>query len=121
MKYVMLVYQDERSAKAASDEQMAGSVARFKDFHEEVAASGHMQAATRLRHSDTATTVRLREGEILTTDGPYAETKEQLGGFYLMECADLDEAIELAARIPTAESGFIEIRPVYVDQQEESS
>lgn len=117
MKYVLLVYQNEKAAKAATDEEMAASLARFEAFHEEAGASGQLQQGTRLHHSDTATTVRLREGQILTTDGPYAETKEQLGGFYLAECEDLDEAIELAARVPTAESGHIEIRPVYVGEQ----
>jgi hypothetical protein len=114
MKYVMFVYQDEAASKAASAEVMAASLERFNAFHEEVIASGHLQDAQRLRHTDTATTVRVREGKILSTDGPYAETKEQLGGFYLFECADLDEAIGIAARIPTAEAGAIEIRPVFV-------
>jgi hypothetical protein len=113
MKYAMFVYQDERSAKTATEEQMAASVARFDNFHQEVMESGHLQDAQRLRHSDMATTVRVRDGKTLTTDGPYAETKEQLGGFYIFECEDLDEAIGIAARIPTAESGYIEIRPVF--------
>lgn len=113
MKYAMLVYQDEQSAKQATEEQMAASLGRFNAFHQEVAESGHLQDAQRLRHSDVATTVRVREGQTLTTDGPYAETKEQLGGFYIFECADLDEAIGIAARIPTAKSGYIEIRPVF--------
>lgn len=113
MKYTMLVYQDEKAAKAASEEQLAASLARFNAFHEEVTQSGHLLDAQRLHHSDLATTVRLREGKTLTTDGPYAETKEQLGGFYIFDCEDLDEAIEIAARIPTAESGHIEIRPLF--------
>ena len=113
MQYVMLVYQDEKASKAATDEQMAASLERFNAFHAEVAASGHMVDGFRLRHTDTATKVSVRQGETLTVDGPYAETKEQLGGFYVMECADLDEAVEIAARIPTAQSGYIEIRPVF--------
>lgn len=113
MKYVMLVYQDEQAAKAASEEHLAASLERFNQFHAEVAESGHLVDGTRLRHSDTATSVRLRDGEVLATDGPYIETKEQLAGFYLMECSDLDEAISIAARIPSAESGIIEIRPVH--------
>jgi hypothetical protein len=114
MKYVMFVYQDEAASKAASAEAMAASLDRFNVFHQEVMASGHLQDAQRLQHTDTATTVKVREGKVLSTDGPYAETKEQLGGFYLFECANLDEAIGIAARIPTAESGAIEIRPVFV-------
>lgn len=113
MKYIMLVYQDEVASKAASAEQMAASVERFERFHDEVRASGHLLDSNRLRHSDMATTVRVREGKTLSVDGPYAETKEQLGGFYLMECRDLKEAIDLAARIPTAQSGAIEIRPLF--------
>lgn len=113
MKYVMLVYQDEGAAKAASEQLLAESLERFNKFHEEVAASGHLLDGTRLRHSDTATSVKVREGETLTTDGPFIETKEQLAGFYLMDCVDLDEAISIAARIPTAASGAIEIRPVH--------
>jgi hypothetical protein len=113
MLYVMLVYQDEKASKAASDEAMAASVERFNAFHEEVMQSGHLVEAQRLHHSDRATTVNVREGKTLAIDGPYAETKEQLGGFYIFECSDLDEAIEIAARIPTAKSGHIEIRPVF--------
>ena len=113
MRYVMLVYQDEKVAKAASEEEMESSMALFETFHEQVIASGHLQEAQRLRHSDTATTIRVREGKTLTTDGPFAETKEQLGGFYIFECKDLDEAIGIAARIPAAVSGSIEIRPAY--------
>lgn len=113
MQYVMMVYQDEQSAKAASQESLAASLERFNQFHQQVMASGEMQDGFRLRHSDQATTVRVRESKTLTTDGPYAETKEQLGGFYIMECKDLDHAIEIASRIPTAESGYIEIRPVH--------
>lgn len=113
MKYVMLVYHDEAASKAASEEELAASLERFNQFHQEVMESGNLLDAQRLRHSDTSTTVKVRDEETITTDGPYAETKEQLGGFYLFDCADLDEAIEIAARIPTAESGFIEIRPVF--------
>lgn len=113
MRYVMLVYQDEKAAKAASEAEMAESLELFNAFHEELIASGHLQVGQRLRHSDTATTIKVREGKTLTTDGPFAETKEQLGGFYIFECRDLDEAIEIAARIPAALSGSIEIRPAY--------
>lgn len=113
MKYVMLVYQDEAAAQIASEEEMAASLERFNRFHQEVMESGKLLDAQRLRHSDASTTVKVRDDKTITTDGPYAETKEQLGGFYLFECGDLDEAIEIAARIPTAESGLIEIRPVY--------
>ena len=114
MKYVLFVYQDEAASKAASQDQLAASLERFNRFHQEIIESGHMLDAQRLQHSDTATTVKVRGGDVLATDGPYAETKEQLGGFYLIEANNLEEAVNIAARVPTAESGHIEIRPVFV-------
>jgi hypothetical protein len=118
MKYVMLVFQDEAAAKAASEEQMAASLEKFNAFHTEIGATGKLLDGVRLRHSDAATTVRVREDQILTTDGPFAETKERLAGFYLFQCDDLDEAIEIAAQIPTAVSGSIEIRPVHPSEED---
>ncbi|MGA9534193.1 MAG: YciI family protein [Anaerolineales bacterium] len=118
MRYVLLVYQNEAAAKAATEEEMAESLAVFEAFHEEAMESGQMLKGTRLRHSDAATTVTVKQGKTLTTDGPYAETKEQLGGFYLVECADLDEAIKLAAQVPSAAGGHIEIRPVFTGPSE---
>jgi hypothetical protein len=115
MRYMMLVFQDEGAAKLANQDALEGAERIFNDFHAQMRQRGNMQAAVRLRHTDTATTVRLRSGKLLVTDGPYAETKEQLGGFYIFECTDLDEAIEIAGKIPTAESGAIEVRPVYAD------
>lgn len=114
MRYVLLVYQNEAAAKEASEEAMADSVERFNRFHQEIIESEHLIDAQRLQHSDMATSVRVRGGQILATDGPYAETKEQLGGFYLIEAEDLEEATQIAARVPTAESGTIEIRPAFV-------
>jgi hypothetical protein len=114
MRYVLFVYQDEAVSKAASQADMADSLERFNRFHQEIIESQHMLDSQRLQHSDSATTVKVRGGNVLTTDGPYAETKEQLGGFYLIEAADLEEAIEIAARVPTAEAGYVEIRPVFV-------
>jgi len=115
MLYAMLIYQDETAAKAATEADMQESLALFEAFQDKMDAAGHVQGGQRLRHSDTATSIRVRDGKTLVTDGPYAETKEQLGGFYLMECADLDQAIEVAAQIPTAVSGVIEVRPVFTD------
>jgi hypothetical protein len=82
-------------------------------FGEEMGARGVLQGGERLQPVTTATTVRVRDDEVLTSDGPFAETKEQLGGFYLVECKDLDEAIEVAAKIPGARHGSIEVRPVW--------
>jgi hypothetical protein len=115
MRYMMLVFQNEGEAKAASRVDMEESERIYAGFHAEMRERGGMLAAVRLRHTDTATTVRMRSGQPIITDGPYAETKEQLGGFYIFECDDLDQAIELAGMIPTAESGAIEVRPVYGD------
>ena len=81
-------------------------------FTQGVRESGHMQAGEALQSTATATTVRVRDGQTMTTDGPFAETKEQLGGFYLVECSDLDEAIGIAAKIPGAAHGSIEVRPL---------
>ena len=79
--------------------------------------NGHLVGANRLQPPDTAVTVRVRNGKVSTTDGPYAETKEQLGGYYLIEAADLNEAIRIAARIPAAQVGCVEVRPVAQDAE----
>jgi len=85
----------------------------YMAFGEEMGARGVLQGGERLQPVTTATTVRVRDDEVVTSDGPFAETKEQLGGFYLVECKDLDEAIEVAARIPGARYGSIEVRPIW--------
>jgi hypothetical protein len=109
MEYVLLIYGDETAAHTGSPEMLA----RFGEFTEEVVRRGVMRGGNRLRTTSAATTVRVRDGKTVTTDGPFAETKEQLGGFYLLDCKDLDEALELAAKIPAAESGSVEVRPVW--------
>jgi hypothetical protein len=83
-------------------------------FSQDVQESGHMVGGNALMPTDTATTVRVRDGETLVCDGPFAETKEQLGGYYLLECENLDEAIAKAAKIPSAKCGSIEVRPIMV-------
>ncbi len=88
----------------------------YRKFTDDIKASGKLLAADALQPVSTATTVRVRDGKTLTTDGPFAETKEQLGGFYLVEAKDLDEALAIAARIPSAKFGSIEVRPVMVWQ-----
>lgn len=118
MKYVVMVYQDEARAKAASEEDMARSLDVFAQFHEEYGQKGVLLEGHRLRHSDAATTVRVRDGKTLITDGPFAETKEALGGFYLIDVENLDDAIEFAANVPTAQSGSIEIRPLFTGPSE---
>ncbi|MEO7003216.1 MAG: YciI family protein [Ktedonobacterales bacterium] len=109
MKYLLLIY-DDQSAYATLDEQAAGEV--YAGHMRFAAAAGkRMVDGAELRPTTTATTVRMRNGERLITDGPFAETKEQLGGYYMVECADLDEAIALAALIPVV-SGCVEVRPI---------
>ena len=112
MRYLLLIYQDEAAHAQWSQEQLAAEYQAYNEFTESAAKSGAMQSGEALMPTNTATTVRVRNSKTLTTDGPFAETKEQLGGYYLLNCKDLDEAITLAARIPAAADGSIEIRPV---------
>ncbi len=114
MRYLLLIYQTEPAPDVELPaEAIQAQTAAYAAFTRDVRERGVMLAGEALQSIATATTVRVREGRTLVTDGPFAETKEQLGGFYLFECADLDEAVELAARIPGAERGSIEIRPVW--------
>ena len=114
MRYLLLLYEPERPADAEiPPEQLQQQMAAYAAFTAEVQGRGLFQAGEALEPASTATTVRVRDGKTITTDGPFAETKEILGGFYLLECRDLDEASELAARIPAATRGSIEIRPIW--------
>jgi hypothetical protein len=112
MRYLLLIYEVERATEPTPEEAMANS-ARYGAFTADVRERGLFRAGEALEPTNTATTVRVRDGHTITTDGPFAETKEFLGGFYLLECRDLDEAIELAAKIPSVERGSIEIRPIW--------
>lgn len=105
MKYLCLVYLDERHLEALPDEDCVA-------YDTAIRGSGHCLASEALQSVRTATTVRVRDGRLSITDGPFAETKEQLTGFYMIEARDLDEAIAIAARIPPARVGSIEVRPV---------
>jgi len=105
MKYLCLVYLDEQRMNELPDEDCVDYDARIRD-------SGHCIASEALQSVTTATTVRVRDGELSITDGPFAETREQLSGFYLIEAPDLDAAVEIAAGIPPARVGSIEIRPI---------
>ena len=112
MKYLLMIYGDEvQDAKASPEEQQRIMGAYFA-YTNEAEKAGALRASEALHPVSTATTVRVRDGRVLTTDGPFAETKEQLGGFYLLDCNDLDEAIRWASKIPHAAKGSIEIRPV---------
>lgn len=112
MRYLLLIYQNEADYQQRSQEQLTAEYEAYNAFGEEVTKRGVMQGGNALMPTNTATTVRVRNGRTLTTDGPFAETKEQLGGYYLLNCNDLDEAIELAVKIPAAADGSIEIRPI---------
>jgi len=112
MQYLLLIYDSEKAQTAMPEADRQKLFADYMAFTKDIKASGHFKAGDALQRTHTATTVRVREGKISTTDGPFAETREQLGGYYLIEAKDLDEATKIAARIPTAKLGSIEIRPV---------
>jgi hypothetical protein len=112
MRYIMLIYNDEAVAARRSQTENEAVMQAYYAFSNEVRQRGAFLSGEPLQPTSMATTVRLRDGQALTSDGPFAETREQLGGFYILECKDLDEAIELAAKIPTAKEGSIEIRPI---------
>jgi hypothetical protein len=114
MQYMLLIYGDERSWESRSDEERGRMMQAYGSFTQELRDSGAMIAGDALESTQTATTVRVQNDETLTTDGPFAETKEQLGGYYLVEADSLDEAIEWAAKIPGARHGSVEVRPVVV-------
>ena len=111
MQYALLIYTEEPTS-APSQEEIQTEIAAYDVFTKSVRDSGSLVAGEALHPSPTATTVRVRDGQTLTTDGPFAETKEVLGGFYLVNAADLDEAIAMAVMIPSARTGSVEIRPV---------
>jgi hypothetical protein len=113
MRYALLICGDESAMLAASPEEGAAMLAQYVAFGEEMTKRGVLQGGERLRPTTDATTVRVRDGEVLTADGPFAETKEQIGGYYIVDCKDLDEAIEVAAKIPGAHFGSIEVRPIW--------
>jgi hypothetical protein len=112
MQYMCLIYDDE-STDLPEDERNA-VYAEYGTFTESIKDSGNYVAGDALQPTSTATTVRIRDGKTLVTDGPFAETKEQLGGYYLVEAKDVDEALKIAERIPSARYGSIEVRPVVV-------
>jgi hypothetical protein len=111
MRYVLLVC-DEENAELSAGEQQA-RFAAYTAFQDEMQARGVLVGRERLRPTSSSTTVRIREAGLVVADGPFAETKEQIAGFYVIECADLDEAVEVAAKVPAARSGTVEVRPVW--------
>ena len=114
MQYMLLIYDDEKTIAAMTDPEQGQFLGAYMEFTNAIKKSGHHRAGDALHPVSTATSVRVRDGKTLSTDGPFAETREQLGGYYLIEAKDLDEAIAIAARIPSAKIGTVEVRPVVV-------
>ena len=112
MRYALLIYASEQDWANQTEEQAQAVNQEYMAFTKDIIDRGLMKGGEALQSTATATTVRVRDGETLTTDGPFAETKDQLGGFYLVDCKDLDEAVEVAARIPDVRRGSIEVRPI---------
>jgi hypothetical protein len=112
MQYLLLLYENEKRWATMSEADQGKEYAEYTSFTEDIKTKGVMVAGDALQPTTTATTVRVRDGKRLTTDGPFAETKEQLGGYYLINAKDLDEALAVAARIPAARAGSVEVRPV---------
>ena len=110
MQYLLLIYEGEKRFANLSKPDLTAELGQYRAFGKEFA--GAIQGGSALQPTSAATTVRVREGKRLTTDGPFAETKEQLGGYYLVEAKDLDAAIAMAAQIPGARSGCVEVRPI---------
>ena len=112
MKYALLIYSDESQQAAATEAESEKVMGEYFAYSSEIFASGAMKGGDALQPSGTATTVRVRDGERLVTDGPFAEAREQLGGFFLVDVENLDDALEWAARCPGARYGTVEVRPV---------
>src|SRR5258706_6902140 len=112
MKYLCTVFYDEQALRALSKSEHDALIAEALAYDDELRQNGHFIVAQALQSVETATTVRIRNGKIATSDGPFAETKEQIGGFLLIEARDLNEAITLASRVPPARLGGIEVRPI---------
>jgi hypothetical protein len=113
MKYLCLIYDDEKAMAAMPKHEIEGIIRDYGTFTETVKANGQYLASHRLQPIHTASTVRVRHGKVSSTDGPFAETKEQLGGFYLLEARDLNDAIQVASKIPSARTGSVEVRPIW--------
>jgi hypothetical protein len=112
MQYLLLIYQNEADLKSLREKEKGAFYGEYMTFTESITKSGHFRGGSGLQPVATATTVRVRDGKAVTTDGPFAETKEQLGGYYWIEAKDMDDAIAIAARVPSARFGSVEVRPL---------
>lgn len=121
MKFLALIYGDRTRWNSFTDDERDAAYAQYRAFGDEAEKAGVLLGGAELASTRDATTVRVRDAETLVTDGPYAEVKEALGGYYLLECASMDKAVDWAARIPGAEHGAVEVRPVYVDPNAEGA
>jgi hypothetical protein len=113
MNYLLLIYSNQAELAALSESDRNKISNEYMEFTKSIVQAGHFKAGDRLKPTSTASTVRVRNGKMAITDGPFAETREQLGGYYLIDAKNLDEATAIAARIPGARHGSIEVRPVY--------
>jgi hypothetical protein len=120
MRFVAFIHADERAWDAPADDELERVYGEYAAFTEEALAAGVIAGGNQLARTDTATTVRVRDGETLVTDGPFAELKEALGGYFVLDCDSIEEACRWAARIPAARRGAVEVRAVYVDEGEAS-
>jgi hypothetical protein len=114
MQYLCLIYDEEKKMAGMAKSDVDAFMGEYGAFTQSVKTSGHYIGGNPLQPVHTATTIRVRNGKMSTTDGPFAETKEQLGGYYLIEAKDLNEAIQIGSRIPSAKTGSIEVRPIMV-------
>jgi hypothetical protein len=113
MRYMLLIYGDEKNWAKRSDQERATIFKQYEEFTDSIRRSGAHQAGEPLRPTSTATTVRMKNGKTITTDGPFAETKEQLGGYYIVDAKDLNDALSIAGRIPSVQiGGSVEVRPI---------
>ncbi|HSC91181.1 MAG TPA: YciI family protein [Gaiellaceae bacterium] len=119
MRYLALIYGDEQRWEGLGDAERQAMYERYRAFGAKTRERGNLVEGSELRPTSTATTVRVRDGETLVTDGPFAELREQIGGYYVLDCDSIDEAVALAAGIPAVEHGAIEVRPG-VEREDES-
>jgi hypothetical protein len=112
MKYILLIHRDEKDWSKLSESEQEEVLGAYAQFFQQIKSSGHYLASDRLHPTSSARSVRVRNGKRLVTDGPFVETREQLGGYILIDAKDFDEAIGIAARVPTAQWGTVEVRPV---------
>lgn len=121
MKYLCMIYEDETVWQTMPKADREKLYAEYSAFKDDITKTGHLLGCNPLQPTHTATIVRVRRGKVSTTDGPFAETKEQLGGYFLIEARDLNDAIQVASRIPSARTGSIEVRPIMEFNQEKQA